>query len=64
MICKAQKGQVSYGEPIGVLLLDAKKVKQEVVSTVQELTMEDPKVKAILLECSLLPPYGAAGKRQ
>ncbi|WP_366921998.1 aspartate/glutamate racemase family protein [Metallumcola ferriviriculae] len=40
--------------------LDAEKIEQEVVSASRELTAQDPKVKAILLECSMLPPYGAA----
>lgn len=40
--------------------LDTNKMEEEVVSAVKELVQEDPKVKAILLECSMLPPYGAA----
>jgi len=40
--------------------LDAEKVKKEVVSVAEKMIIEDPKVKIILLECSCLPPYGAA----
>jgi len=40
--------------------LDSEKVKKEVVSTAEEMTKEDPRIKVILLECSCLPPYGAA----
>jgi Asp/Glu/hydantoin racemase len=40
--------------------LHADKVEQEVVSTALELVQEDPSVKVILLECSVLPPYAAA----
>ena len=35
-------------------------IENEVVSVAKEMVEEDPKVKAILLECSALPPYGAA----
>jgi Asp/Glu/hydantoin racemase len=40
--------------------LDSQKVEQEVVAVAQELVRGDTAVKMILLECSLLPPYGAA----
>jgi len=40
--------------------LDADAVEREVVEAAMELTKDDPKVKAIILECSLLPPYGSA----
>jgi Asp/Glu/hydantoin racemase len=40
--------------------LHADKVEQEVVSKALELVQEDPSVKVILLECSVLPPYAAA----
>ncbi|UCD77898.1 MAG: aspartate/glutamate racemase family protein [Desulfobacterales bacterium] len=40
--------------------LDSVKVEQEVVSLAREMVEADPKVRVILLECSLLPPYGAA----
>lgn len=41
-------------------LLDAEKMEAEVVSLARELAAEDPSVRIILLECSVLPPYGAA----
>lgn len=41
-------------------ILDVEKVETEVVSAAQEMVKEEPKVKAILLECSMLPPYGEA----
>ncbi|MBO8162141.1 MAG: aspartate/glutamate racemase family protein [Brevibacillus sp.] len=40
--------------------LHADKVEREVVEAAVELVRQDPKVKAILLECSVLPPYAAA----
>ncbi len=40
--------------------LDAEAVEKEVVSVAGDMVSESPQVRAILLECSLLPPYGAA----
>ena len=40
--------------------LDSKKIENEVVSVAKEMVKEDPRIKVILLECSCLPPYGAA----
>jgi len=40
--------------------LDSEKVEKEVVSAAKEMVKEDSKIKVILLECSCLPPYGAA----
>ena len=40
--------------------LDADAVEAEMVSAASTLVQQDPSVKAILLECSLLPPYAAA----
>ena len=40
--------------------LDDEAVQAEVVSAARELVKEDTAVRAILLECSLLPPYAAA----
>ena len=37
--------------------LDEVAVKEEVVDTAKKLVAEDPDIRAILLECSLLPPY-------
>ncbi len=45
-------------EETGVLDRDA--VEREVVYAARELMSRDPAVKAVLLECSLLPPYAAA----
>lgn len=45
-------------EEVGVP--DSDKVEREVVSSVREVIQEEPKVRAILLECICLPPYGAA----
>ena len=33
-------------------------MEQETIETALELTKKDPKIKALLLECSVLPPYG------
>lgn len=40
--------------------LDPGLVEQEVLQAVQKLLLREPRLGAILLECSLLPPYGAA----
>ena len=40
--------------------LDEEAVKEEVVDTATELMTRDPDIRAILLECSLLPPYALA----
>jgi len=40
--------------------LDADAIEKEVVSVVQQMIEDDPKIKAILLECSMLPPYSKA----
>jgi hypothetical protein len=41
-------------------LLDSRKIEEEVVSVAGEIVAQDPTVKLILLECSMLPPYAAA----
>ena len=43
--------------------LDQAKVEAEVVSTALQMVQSDPALKALLLECSVLPPYGAAIQR-
>ncbi|MBN2050594.1 MAG: aspartate/glutamate racemase family protein [Spirochaetales bacterium] len=40
--------------------LDSERIEQEVVSRALHLVKEDPAVRLILLECSLMPPYGRA----
>ncbi|GAB6063423.1 aspartate/glutamate racemase family protein [Deferrisoma palaeochoriense] len=40
-------------------ILDAAAVRDEVVSVAQGLVERNPAVQALLLECSLLPPYAA-----
>lgn len=40
--------------------LDTESVEKEVVAATRNLVDKDPSIKAILLECSLLPPYAAA----
>ena len=40
--------------------LDYEAVKKEVVETATELVRTDPRIGAILLECSNLPPYASA----
>lgn len=39
---------------------DADLVEEEVVTMAKNMLEENPKIKAILLECSMLPPYGKA----
>ena len=39
-------------------LLDSDKIRREVVDVAQKLIAEHPAVKSILLEYSMLPPYG------
>lgn len=41
-------------------VLDSTKIEEEVVLATKEMIEENPDVKAILLECSMLPPYGKA----
>ncbi len=40
--------------------LDSEAVQAEVVDAAEELVDRDPSIRAVLLECSLLPPYSAA----
>lgn len=40
--------------------LDSEKLEKEVVSVAEKMIKEDSRIKTILLECSCLPPYGAA----
>ncbi|GAE25990.1 hypothetical protein JCM9140_2017 [Halalkalibacter wakoensis JCM 9140] len=40
--------------------LDSTKIEKEVVSAAEKIIKENQKVKAILLECSFLPPYAKA----
>lgn len=40
--------------------LDSKAVEEEVVTLARDMVAKNPNIKALLLECSLLPPYGAA----
>ncbi len=40
--------------------LDQGRVETEVVSTALQMVQSEPALKALLLECSVLPPYGAA----
>lgn len=40
--------------------LDAGAVEKEVVIVARDMVAENPQIRAILLECSLLPPYGGA----
>jgi hypothetical protein len=40
--------------------LDSEKVETEVLAVGRNLIARDPAVRALLLECSLLPPYAAA----
>ncbi|WP_163969792.1 aspartate/glutamate racemase family protein [Oceanobacillus halotolerans] len=41
-------------------VLNEEGIKQEVVSLASQMVQEDPDIKAILLECSFLPPYSKA----
>jgi hypothetical protein len=40
--------------------LDSDLIEAGVVQRAQQLLKEDPEIGSILLECSMLPPYGAA----
>lgn len=44
-------------------LLDTDKVEAEVVNAVNALVAAEPSVRMLLLECSVLPPYGNAVQR-
>ena len=41
-------------------MLDSKKIQAEVVQAAMNLTLKESRVKVILLECSVLPPYAQA----
>jgi len=41
-------------------ILDSDRIEREVVDTAVQLVKHHPDVSLLLLECSLLPPYGAA----
>jgi Asp/Glu/hydantoin racemase len=45
-------------DEVGVL--DTEKLEKEVVKDAKQCIADDATVKAVLLECSCLPPYGAA----
>jgi hypothetical protein len=40
--------------------LNAEAVEKEVVTVARQMVADNPQIRALLLECSLLPPYGAA----
>jgi hypothetical protein len=40
--------------------LDAGEVEKEVVTVARDMVADHPQIRALLLECSLLPPYAAA----
>jgi len=40
--------------------LDTAAVEKEVVGLAREMVADNPRIRALLLECSLLPPYAAA----
>ena len=40
--------------------LDSDGIRDEVVASVKKILLEHPEVKALLLECSMLPPYSEA----
>jgi hypothetical protein len=40
--------------------LDAEAVEKEVVAVARDIVADNPQIRALLLECSLLPPYSAA----
>lgn len=44
--------------------LDSKKIQAEVVKAAKRLAQEEKNVSAILLECSLLPPYARAVQKE
>lgn len=44
-------------------LLDSDKISEEVCSVAKDMTSKHPEVESILLECSLLPAYGAKVRR-
>jgi hypothetical protein len=43
--------------------LEVEKVEAEVVAQARRMTTADPAIRAVLLECSNLPPYAAAVRR-
>ncbi len=45
-------------EEVGTL--NSKYIEKEIVFAAKQMIVEEPRIKAVLLECSCLPPYGAA----
>lgn len=62
LIVKGMQDRRSFNEAIleEVGLLDAGKIEQEMVAEAEQMVAEQPDIGAFLLECSCLPPYGAA----
>jgi len=62
LIIKGLENKKHFKEAVfdEVGLLDTDKLEQEVVEAVNELKKKTSNIGAILLECSLLPPYGKA----
>jgi hypothetical protein len=62
LVIRGMEDQPSFAESIlrDSMTLDADEIEQEVVRVTLDLVETNPDVKTILLECSMLPPYGAA----
>lgn len=62
LVIRGMEDQESFSkaviEEVGVL--DSEEIEKEAVSVVRGMVEEVPKVGALLLECSCLPPYGRA----
>jgi aspartate/glutamate racemase len=48
-------------DEIGILNSDG--MREEMVAAAERMIMEQPEIRAILLECSMMPPYGEAIQR-
>ncbi|MFW6055440.1 MAG: aspartate/glutamate racemase family protein [Thermodesulfobacteriota bacterium] len=61
VICGLQDSPAFYEAAIAETgSLDSDSIRQEVREAALEMIRTDPGIRSILLECSMLPPYGAA----
>jgi hypothetical protein len=62
LVIRGMQDQPCFAESIlnNSPTLDQGAIEQEVVAAARDMVEKEPSVKAILMECSMLPPYSAA----
>jgi len=62
LVIRGMEDQESFSKAVieEVGILDSKGIEREAVLVAKKMIKEEPKVGALLLECSCLPPYGRA----